>query len=52
MKSEVTLFKNKRLFMLLGGGGGGGGDQAYHFGKKDFDLGVGGSGHVPTFGSD
>ena len=23
-------------------GGGGGGVQAYHFGKKDFELGVGG----------
>ena len=27
---------------LKGGGGGGGGVQAYHFGKKDFELGVGG----------
>ena len=28
-------------YSLRGGGGGGGGVQAYHFGKKDFELGVG-----------
>ena len=26
------------------GGGGGGGVQAFHFGKNDFELGVGGDG--------
>ena len=29
---------------LRGGGGGGGGVQAFHFGKNDFELGIGGDG--------
>ena len=35
VKSHCSSFK---------GGGGGGGVQASHFGKKDFELGVGGEG--------
>ena len=30
----------------LRGGGGGGGVQAFHFGAKDFELGVGGEGQT------
>ena len=33
-----------RLINLRGGGGGCGGFRAYHFGKKDFELGVEGEG--------
>ena len=37
-----TLYMNIiNIYTLLGGGGG---VQAYHFGKKDFELGVGGEG--------
>ena len=32
------------LQFVIKGGGGGGGVQAFHFGKNDFELGVGGDG--------
>ena len=39
----ITLFAVIRT-LVKGGGGGGGGVQAYHFGKKYFEQGVGGEG--------
>ena len=36
---QLTWILHKNL--KGGGGGGGGGVQAYHFGKKDFKLGIG-----------
>ena len=48
-KYQKSVSKSRKYFVpghpeLKGGGGGGGGVQAYHFGKKDFELGVGGEG--------
>ena len=46
-KSIAFIFFIENTKVKGGGGGGGGGGwgvQAYHFGKNDFELGVGGEG--------
>ena len=37
----LMSLKMNGMFYLSGWGGGGGGVQAFHFGKNDFELGVG-----------
>ena len=42
--NDCFIIVNHVCVFTVKGGGGGGGVRAYHFGKKDFELGIGGEG--------